>query len=115
MIRAISVSRVPVVGPPRITRAGRGIRSDPEPSLRPEEVATTVTIGGSIALIVIGAILKWGITWHPQNIDLQVIGLILMIAGVVGLIIAITFQVLRRRQRASAQVYEERRYTQPPP
>jgi Domain of unknown function (DUF6458) len=74
-----------------------------------------MTIGGSMALIVIGAILKWGITWHPQNVDLQLIGVILMIAGVVGLIIAIAFQVTRRRQRASAQVYEERRYIQPPP
>ncbi len=74
-----------------------------------------MTIGGSMALIVIGAILKWGITWHPQNVDLQLIGVILMIAGVAGLIIAIAFQAMRRRQRASAQVYEERRYTQPPP
>jgi hypothetical protein len=74
-----------------------------------------MTIGGSIALIVIGAILKWGILWHPQNVDLQLIGVILMIAGVVGLIIGITLQVTRSRQRASAQVYEERRYTQPPP
>jgi Domain of unknown function (DUF6458) len=78
-------------------------------------VAITVTIGGSIALIVIGAILKWGITWHPAHVDLQIIGIILMIAGVAGLIISITFQVTRRRQRASAQVYEERRYMQPPP
>jgi hypothetical protein len=78
-------------------------------------VAITVTIGGSIALIVIGAILKWGITWHPAHVDLQIIGVILMIAGVAGLIISVTFQVMRRRQRASAQVYEERRYTQPPP
>jgi hypothetical protein len=74
-----------------------------------------MTIGGSIALIVIGAILKWGILWHPQNVDLQLIGVILMIAGVLGLIIGITLQVTRRRQRASAQVYEERRYMQPPP
>jgi len=74
-----------------------------------------MTIGGSIALIVIGAILKWGILWHPQNVDLQLIGVILMIAGVAGLIIGITLQLMRRRQRASAQVYEERRYTQPPP
>ena len=74
-----------------------------------------MTIGGSIALIVIGAILKWGILWHPQNVDLQLIGVILMIAGVLGLIIGIAFQATRRRQRASAQVYEERRYTQPPP
>ena len=78
-------------------------------------MAITVTIGGSIALIVIGAILKWGILWHPAHVDLQLIGVILMIAGVAGLIISIAFQVMRRRQRASAQVYEERRYMQPPP
>jgi hypothetical protein len=73
-----------------------------------------VTIGGSIALIVIGAILKWGVTWKPTNVDLQVIGVILMIAGVVGLIISITFMATRRRGRESAEVYEERRYTEPP-
>jgi Domain of unknown function (DUF6458) len=77
-------------------------------------VAGTVTIGGSIALIVIGAILKWGVTWKPTNVDLQVIGVILMIAGVVGLIISITFMATRRRGRESAEVYEERRYTEPP-
>jgi hypothetical protein len=77
-------------------------------------VAGTVTIGGSIALIVIGAILRWGVTWKPTNVDLQVIGVILMIAGVVGLIISITLMATRRRGRESAQVYEERRYTEPP-
>lgn len=79
-----------------------------------EEVAITVTIGGSIALIVIGAILKWGITWHPAHVDLQIIGVILMIAGVVGLVISVAFLVARRRDRAGAHVYEERRYTEPP-
>jgi uncharacterized membrane protein YedE/YeeE len=73
-----------------------------------------VTIGGSIALIVIGAILRWGVTWKPTNVDLQVIGVILMIAGVVGLIISITLIATRRRGRESAEVYEERRYTEPP-
>jgi NADH:ubiquinone oxidoreductase subunit K len=74
----------------------------------------SLTIAGSITLIVIGAILKFGITWQPKNIDLQVIGLILMIAGVVGLGIAVALMVARRRDRSSAEVYEERRYTQPP-
>jgi drug/metabolite transporter (DMT)-like permease len=73
-----------------------------------------VTIGGSIALIVIGAILRFGITWKPSHVDLQAIGVILMIAGAVCLVIAIAFIVTRRRGRASAQVYEERRYTEPP-
>jgi hypothetical protein len=73
-----------------------------------------VTIGGSIALIVIGAILTWGITWQPTYVDLQAIGVILMIAGVAGLAISVAFTVNRRRGRARADVYEERRYTEPP-
>jgi uncharacterized membrane protein YedE/YeeE len=73
-----------------------------------------VTIGGSIALIVIGAILTWGITWQPTYVDLQAIGVILMIAGVAGLIISVAFTLNRRRGRARADVYEERRYTEPP-
>ena len=42
------------------------------------------------------------------------IWVILMIAGVAGLIISVTLLVVRRRGRASAEVYEERRYTEPP-
>jgi hypothetical protein len=73
-----------------------------------------LTIGGSIALIVIGAILRFGITWKPANVNLEAIGVILMAAGAVGLIISIVILATRRRGRASAQVYEERRYTEPP-
>jgi hypothetical protein len=71
-----------------------------------------VTIGGSIALIIIGAILRFAITWKPAHIDLQVIGVILMCGGAAGLIISIVFYTTR--QRTSAEVYEERRYTEPP-
>jgi hypothetical protein len=73
-----------------------------------------VTIGGSIALIVIGAILRFAITWKPVHVDLQIIGVILMIAGVAGLIISVAFIATRRRRNAPADVYEERRYTEPP-
>jgi lipoprotein signal peptidase len=73
-----------------------------------------VTIGGSIALVIIGAIFRFGITWKPSHVDLQAIGLILMIAGGVGLVISIVFLAIRRRDRASAQVYEERHYTERP-
>ena len=79
------------------------------------KAASPVTIGGSIALIVIGAILRWGITWKPTHVNLEAIGVILMAAGVAGLIISIVFIAMRRRQRApAAEVYEERRYTEPP-
>jgi len=73
-----------------------------------------VTIGGSAALIIIGAILRFGITWKPAHVDLQIIGLILMIAGVLGLALSLLFMMLRRNDRRSAQVYEERRYSDPP-
>ena len=77
-------------------------------------MAITVTIGGSVALIVIGAILRFGVTWHPAHVDLQVIGVILMIAGVLGMALSLVFMAMRRNDRRSAQVYEERRYTEPP-
>jgi hypothetical protein len=79
-----------------------------------EEVAIAVTIGASVALIVVGAILRFGVTWQPAHVDLQVIGVILMIAGALGLALSLLFMVLRRNDRRSAQVYEERRYTDPP-
>ena len=72
-----------------------------------------VTIGGSIALIIIGAILKWGITWKPAHLDLEVIGIILMCGGVAGLIVSIVFTMRRSRAVPGAQVYQERRYTEP--
>ena len=72
-----------------------------------------MTIGGSIALIIIGAILRYAVTWTPNGIDLQVVGLILMVGGVAGLIISLGFLLARRRRASSTQVYEERRYTDP--
>ncbi len=73
-----------------------------------------MTIGGSIALIVIGAILRFAVTWKPKYVDLGAIGVILMVAGVVGLAVSIAVLISRRRSRAATQVYEERRYTEPP-
>jgi ABC-type lipoprotein release transport system permease subunit len=81
-----------------------------------------MTYGGSIALIVIGAILRFAISYSPSGIDLQLVGVILMIAGVAGLIISLVWMFGRRRRtvttRSAAapqtEVYEERRYTEPP-
>ena len=77
-------------------------------------MAVAVTIGGSAALIIIGAILRFGVTWQPAHVDLQIIGVILMIAGALGLVLSLIFMVMRRNDRRSAQVYEERRYSDPP-
>jgi uncharacterized membrane protein YedE/YeeE len=74
-----------------------------------------MTIGGSIALIVVGAILRFAVTWKGKYLDIQAIGVILMVAGVVGLGVAVGLLISRRRARAGTQVYEQRRYTEPPP
>ncbi|WAX55976.1 DUF6458 family protein [Jatrophihabitans cynanchi] len=54
-------------------------------------------IGGSLLLIAIGAILKWAITDNVKNVDLGVIGVILMVVGLVGLIFSIIWMSTRRR------------------
>jgi Domain of unknown function (DUF6458) len=75
-----------------------------------------MTIGGSIALLVIGAILRYAINWSSAYVDLRLVGLILMIAGAAGLIIALTL-IMTRRQRSAprTEVYEQRHYTESPP
>ena len=55
-----------------------------------------MTVGASIFLIALGAILRYAVTSTVAGIDIQVVGLILMIAGVLGLIIGL-FMLRDRR------------------
>lgn len=48
-----------------------------------------MTIGGSIFLIALGAILKFAVTATVAGIDIQVVGVILMVAGALGLILGL--------------------------
>ena len=43
-------------------------------------------IGTSIFLIAVGAILKYAVTAHVSDIEVNVVGVILMVVGVVGLL-----------------------------
>jgi hypothetical protein len=75
-----------------------------------------MTIGGSIALIIVGAILRYAVHVKTTYVDIKAIGVILMIAGVIGLIasVAVVFSRRRARARGTTRVYEQRRYTEPP-
>ncbi len=68
-----------------------------------------MTIGGSIALIVIGAVLALAVQFDPQGLDLNMIGVILMIGGSVGLVLSLVFNQRRRvvRRQPSGAVDEE--------
>lgn len=55
-------------------------------------------IGGSIFLIAVGAILKFAVTVHnPHGFNIGTAGVILMIAGAVGLLISLAWLASRRR------------------
>ena len=48
-------------------------------------------ISVSILLIAVGAILTWGVTAEAEGLDVNAIGVILMIVGVLGLVISMLF------------------------
>jgi hypothetical protein len=56
-----------------------------------------VTIGGSIALIIIGAILAYAVNYDISGIDIRLVGVILMIGGLIGLVIGIVRIMSARR------------------
>jgi hypothetical protein len=63
-----------------------------------------VTIGSSIVLIAIGAILYFAVTATVSGIELQTVGLILMLLGILGLVLGL---ILMSRQRRAAPVQRE--------
>lgn len=56
-----------------------------------------MTIGGSLVLIALGAILAFAVTATVAGIEIQTIGWILMVIGVVGLLLGLMFQSRARR------------------
>ena len=68
-------------------------------------------IGTSIFLIAVGAILRYAVTATVSGIELQTVGLILIIVGIIGLVIslAIIFMGDRNRPRSAADDYPTRR------
>jgi uncharacterized protein DUF6458 len=48
-------------------------------------------IGTSVVLIAVGAILKWAVTDTISGVSLATIGVILMVAGVIGLLFSLFF------------------------
>jgi Domain of unknown function (DUF6458) len=67
--------------------AARGARTEEGP----------MGIGGSIFLLAVGAILAFAVNAHISGIDINIIGWILMAAGLIGLIITLWYWNSRRR------------------
>jgi hypothetical protein len=67
-----------------------------------------MTIGASIFLIAVGAILKYAVTATLAGVDIQTVGVILMVAGAAGLLIGL-FLLTSDRRQTDRVVYEDRR------
>jgi hypothetical protein len=83
-----------------------------------------MTIAGAIFLIAVGAVLRYATNIHIKGVDVDTIGLILMIAGVVGLILSFFWEAmwsdrarLRRRDGLAEREAEvpPREVREPPP
>ncbi|MEW2414709.1 hypothetical protein AB0953_13410 [Streptomyces sp. NPDC046866] len=64
-------------------------------------------IGGCITLIVVGAILTFASDWQMDGVNLDVVGLIMMGAGLLGL--GVYASVMRRRRAAALPIVDETR------
>jgi heme/copper-type cytochrome/quinol oxidase subunit 2 len=75
-----------------------------------------MTIGTSLLLIAVGAILKYAVTADVSGIDLQTVGVILMLVGILGLILSLlyTFVWSDRARARSADPYDDRTRNLPP-
>jgi hypothetical protein len=68
-----------------------------------------VTIATAIFLIAIGAILRYAINVHSDVINIQTVGLILMIAGGAGLALSLLYELVQSGGPRDRDDYPERR------
>ncbi len=76
-----------------------------------------MSIGASIFLLVIGAILTFAVNVSTEGFNINTVGIILMVAGVIGLLLSLlfwsSFSPYRRRRVVDSypdeRVVEERR------
>ncbi len=63
-----------------------------------------MTIAGGLGLIILGAILRYSVTWRASWVDIDKLGAILILGGAVGLAAGLLVQYARRRSRTRKRV-----------
>lgn len=71
-----------------------------------------VSFGGPIFLIAVGAILRYATNFDIQGVDMDVVGLILMITGAAILVLSFVVALVNRKDRRPR---DGRPPTAPPP
>ena len=73
-----------------------------------------MTIATAIFLIAIGAILRYAITVEADVIDIQTVGLILMIAGGAGLALSLLYELVQSGPKEKKDESPQRGYSDDP-
>jgi hypothetical protein len=76
-----------------------------------------MTIAAGIFLIAVGAIIRYATNFDIEGVEMDTVGLILIIAGVAGLVLSFFQESLwsRRRERVVEQPVERERVVERPP
>jgi hypothetical protein len=54
-------------------------------------------IGASLFLIAVGAILKFAVTRQMSGVNVNTVGVVLMVVGIIGLVLSLLYMTTRRR------------------
>ncbi len=71
-----------------------------------------MTIAAAIFLIAVGAILRYATNIHVEGVSIDTVGLILMIAGVAGLVLSFFQEAIWSDRRRERRVLETQRMDQ---
>ena len=78
------------------------------PTGAPSMLPSGMSIGASLFLLAIGAILRYAVTASVSGIDLQTVGLILMIVGIIGLVLSIAWMIASTNRGHTTSVRDPR-------
>ena len=67
-------------------------------------------IGVSVFLLAVGAILAFAVDLEADGIDVETVGVILMIAGAIGLLVSLVLMSQLSHRRTGDTVIREERY-----
>jgi membrane protein implicated in regulation of membrane protease activity len=73
-----------------------------------------MSISSSVFLIAVGAILRYAVTATVSGVSIQTIGLILMLAGILGLVLSLLYLFAWRPRRPGGERIVERPPYEPP-
>ncbi|MDX6672706.1 MAG: hypothetical protein QOH11_124 [Solirubrobacteraceae bacterium] len=72
-----------------------------------------MTIGTSLFLIAVGAILRYAVTASVSGVNVQTVGLILLAVGVIGLVLSVAWTMRWSRPRPRRRVVARDPHTAP--